>query len=99
MGGPQHVEAVLVEGDRSSMAMLLCLCQMWLGWMHGAASCCSSQECTLLSLQMFLLTGTDKPSPYPPNGSIFPYSNTQFPGSLCQGGNREISWVDVLFNN
>lgn len=50
----------------------------------GASSCCSAREC---SLQLFLLTGTDKPKPHPPNGSIFPASNPRSSGPLAQGGN------------
>lgn len=47
----------------------------------GASSCCCAREC---SLQLFLLTGTDKPSPHPPNGSIFPASNLIPQGPLTR---------------
>lgn len=78
---------------------MLSVCQLCLGWTLRAASCCSAQERTLLPLQMFLLTSTDKPTPYPPNRLVCPRGSIQPPGPLFQGRSREMNRVHVLLNN
>lgn len=79
--------------------MLLSVCQLCLGWTLRAASCCSARECTLLPLQMFLLTSTNKPTPCFPNGLVCPHGSIQPPGPLFQGSSREMNRVHVLLNN
>lgn len=70
---------------REAEALRLCLCQLWLGWTRGAASCCSARERTLLPLQMFLLTGTDKPSPLPSKRINIPRLQHSVPSAPLPG--------------